>query len=620
MKRDLLQELTKGILLADGAMGTQIYAQGVSLSRSYDELSVSNPDLIRSIHQSYVDAGARLLETNTFTANRAALAAFGFEKRVHEINCAAAKLAREVAGETVFVAGSVGPLSWVKKDAGMLSDDETRDFFAEQIAALTEGGVDAIVLETFTHLQELKVAIATAKKISSLPLICHVSLKYAGEGEFEGIAPADAAKKIESWGADVIGVNCSDGPQGVYEAIRQMSSVTTRPLSAMPNAGLPQLVQGRLFYMATPEYFADFARKIAQAGAVLIGGCCGTTPDHIRRMRQHLRSVEAMQKVVRARAHVSDLSVASISSDEPPPLLPEKKSPFGALLGKKFAVSVEIEPPASTSPQKMLEGAKLLKDFGVDAINISDGPRAMARMSALATALLIRDRIGVETIIHYCCRDRNILGMQMDLLGASALGMHNLMLITGDPPRMGNYPEATAVFDIDSIGLIRFAANLNRGLDFALRPIKGRTQFLIGTGVNPGAVDLGLEVERYARKVDAGAEFVFAQPGYDPKLLETFLKRVQHVKRIPFFVGVLPLASLRNAEFLHNEVPGMQVPKVVMERMAAAASQEAQRDVGLAVAREMLLAARALKEVSGVYVFPPFRKYEAVGELLSVLR
>ncbi|MFH0799322.1 MAG: bifunctional homocysteine S-methyltransferase/methylenetetrahydrofolate reductase [Pseudomonadota bacterium] len=611
--KPFLEKLIEDGILADGAIGTELYSRGIYFNRCFDELNLSNSALIGQIHADYVRAGSGLIETNTFTSNRPALAAFGLEGKVGDINRAGARIAREAAGEKAYVAGSVGPISWTKKDAEAMGPSEMRAIFCEQIEALAEGGVDAIILETFTHLEELHVAYQAAREVSSLPVIAQVSLKHLGEGEFEGLLPEYAAIAIDHWGADVIGVNCCDGPQGVFEAVKRMTEVTDRPLSAMPNAGLPQMVQGRLLYLASPEYMAEYARRYALAGVALIGGCCGTTPAHIREMKRFLKAIKpASRGVGKARAP-SELPEAKLLS-------PSEKGKFGAVLGNKFAVSVEVDPPLGVNPEKALDGARLLLDMGVDAVNIADGPRAMARMSPMALAVLIKEKVGIETVVHYCCRDRNLLGMQMDLIGASALGLNNVLLITGDPPKMGHYPEATAVFDIDSIGLIRFVANLNRGLDFAERPIKESTKFLIGCGVNPGAVDLNLEVERYRQKVISGAEFVFSQPIYDPKLLEEFFKRTADVPRIPFFVGILPLASLRNAEFLNNEIPGMQIPKAVMDRMAKAATSEAQRDVGLSVAREALGAAKSMERVGGAYIFPPFGNYQLVEELLRVVR
>lgn len=608
--KPFLETLTEEGILADGAIGTEIYRRGVFFNRCYDELNLSNPTLISDIHHDYLKAGSGLIETNTFTANRPALAAFGLEKKIEDINQAGARIAREAAGYKAYVAGSVGPISWTKKDAEGMDPSEMRAIFCEQISALADGGVDVIILETFTHIEELHIAYQAAREVCSLPIIAQVSLKHLGEGEFEGLLPEQAVTTIGHWGADVIGVNCCDGPQGVFEATKRMAEATNRPLSAMPNAGLPQMVQGRLLYLASPEYMAEYARRYAQIGVTLIGGCCGTTPDHIREMKRFLKTIKPARRGAGKSASPMGPTCVKL-------LTPSEKSAFGAAIDKKFAISVEVDPPLGINPDKALEGARFLKDLGIDAVNIADGPRAMARMSPMALAVLIRQHVGIETVVHYCCRDRNLLGMQMDLIGAAALGLNNVLLITGDPPKMGHYPEATAVFDIDSIGLIRFVANLNRGLDFAERPIKEPTRFLIGCGVNPGALDIELEVERYKHKIDAGAEFVFSQPVYDPMLLEKFFKLTANAPAIPFFVGILPLASLRNAEFLHNEVPGMQIPKAVMNRMLSAPTQTEQQLVGTSVAREMLIAARAMERVKGAYIFPPFGNYKLVEELLK---
>ncbi len=613
MKRNFLKELTENGILADGAIGTELYGRGIFINRSYDELNLSNPQLVREIHKTYLDAGAGLLETNTFTANRPALAAFGLEDKVVAINKAGAEIAHEVAGDKAFVGGAVGPVSWAVKSADLLGPDELQKIFEEQITALASGGCDVIILETFLHLEELHTAYKAVRAACDLPVVAQVSLKYMGEEEFAGLDPAEAARTIDSWGADVVGVNCSDGPQGVFEAIKKMAPATSKPLSAMPNAGLPQMVQGRLIYLASPEYFAEYARRYAQMGVALIGGCCGTTPAHIREAKKYLKAIKPARHGGAAKAEVAAApGIRVVPTAE--------KSLFGAAIGKKFTVSVEVDPPLGINPQSAIDGAKLLKDMGVDAVNIADGPRAVARMSPMALGVLIKEQVGIEPIIHYCCRDRNLLGIQMDLIGAAALGLNNVLLITGDPPKMGNYPEATAVFDIDSIGLIKFVSYLNRGLDFAERPLKEATKLLIGCGVNPGAVDLDLEVNRFRKKVEAGAEFVFSQPVFDIKLLEKFFDRTKDIARIPFLVGILPLASIRNAEFLHNEVPGMQIPKKILERMEKAATKEAQQEVGLSVAKESLAAAKGLKQVTGAYIFPPFGNYKIVSKILEVIR
>jgi len=617
--KPFLETLVAEGILADGAMGTEIYSRGVFINRCYDELNLSNPRLIKEIHEAYISAGAGLIESNTFMSSRPSLAAFGLEGKVKEINKAGVAIAKDAAKDRAYVAGSVGPIAWTKKDSGGMSSDEMLSHFGEHINALSDGGADLILLETFTHLEELHVAFQAAKQVTKLPIVTQVSLKYLGEGEFEGLLPEDAAMAMDSWGSDVIGVNCCDGPQGVFEAIKRMVAVTKKPLSAMPNAGLPQNVNGRLFYLASPEYMAEYARRYAQLGVALIGGCCGTTPDHIRAMKKFLKSLKPTSRGEKV-STAAEVSEAKESKPLPPKKPAAERSKFGATLGNKFSVSVEVDPPIGVNPAKCIEAAKFLSGLGVDAVNIADGPRAMARMSPMALAVLIKQSVGMETIVHYCCRDRNLLGMQMDLIGAAALGLNNVLIITGDPPKMGHYPDATAVFDIDSIGLIKFVGNLNRGVDFAERPIKDQTNFLIGCGVNPGALDLDLEVERFKKKIDAGADYAFSQPIYDAKLLEKFLVKVRPFLTIPLFAGILPLVSLRNAEFLHNEVPGMQIPKNIMDAIASAGTHEKQLDVGLSIAKEAIVAASRTDGIKGAYIFPPFGKYELVSELMKVLR
>lgn len=616
MKPFLEALVTEGIL-GDGAMGTELYARGVFINRSYDELNLSQPNLVREIHTSYLNAGAQLLETNTFTANRPALAAYGLEKKVYDINRAGAKICKEAAKGTAYAAGSVGPLAGTIKSAQLLPEAEVRDIFEEQIRGLRDGGVDLILLETFYNLEELKLAVDAARNVAKdLPLVAQVSLKYEGEEGFRGLDPATACQKIQDWDVDVVGVNCCNGPVGVLEAIKLMHPVAKKPLSAFPNAGLPQVKQNRLLYMATPEYMAEFARRLAQAGASLIGGCCGTNAAMIREMKRYLATVHPGRTIEK-------IAVVESVREEPKGLeaIPLKeRSRFGAGLGEKFQVSVEIDPPRGLDAGKAIEGARFLRDHGVDVINIADGPRAMARMSPTAMSVLIRQQLGMETVIHYCCRDRNLLGLQMDLIGANAMDLKNVLIITGDPPKMGEYPDATAVFDVDAIGLIHFVRNLNHGLDFANRPIGAATSLVIGCGCNPGAIDMDIEAERLRKKIEAGAEFVFSQPVYESRLLESFLAKCKSFLNIPFFVGVLPLASLKNAEFLHNEVPGMQIPPRVMDKLRAAPDSGAQRQIGLEVAKDSLREAKAMRAVKGVYIFPPFGKYEAVVDLLKVIR
>lgn len=603
-----LEKLNDRVLLADGAMGTEIYKRGIYINRCFDELNLTNPDLIRQIHEDYVKAGADIIETNTFLANPVHLAAYGLESKTRDIVAAGVRLAREAIGKKdVFVAGAVGPLVKYLEPIGRTTVAEAREAFRIQIGALLDAGVDVLLLETFTSMRELELVYTLARSMTKTPIIAQLAFS-----DTTGVTPEDAAIALETLGVDVAGTNCANGPQVVLQIIQKMRSVTDMKLSAMPNAGMPQIVEGRTMYLATPEYMAEYARRIVQSGANIVGGCCGTTPADIAEMRNFLKSVAPTSVAkVHVKPHVE------VSDIKPIPLA--EKSPFGAVLGKKFAVSIELDPPHGLDPSKVIEAAKYLHSQGIDACNIADGPRAIARMSPMSLASLIKQQVGMQTIVHYCCRDRNLLGMQMDLIGANAMELNNVLIITGDPPKMGNYPSATPVFDVDAIGLLHFANGLNHGRDLAGKSLGAATKLVLGCGCNPAAVNLDLEVERYAKKVEAGAEYVFSQPVYDPAMLEEFLKRTAHVKPIPFFVGILPLASLKNAEFFHNEVPGMQIPPDVMKRMAMASSKEAQQQEGIAIASEALSAAKKMPRIQGTYIFPPFGNYKAVMDVLKVL-
>lgn len=612
MKPPFLEAIQERILLADGGIGTEIYARGVFFNRCYDEINLSDPRLIAEIHQDYLRAGADLIETNTFGANRLRLAAYGLEDKVADINRRGVEIALEAAQGRAYVAGAMGPLGKSLKPLGLISKEDAGQAFEEQIEALIESGVDLLILETFSSLEELEIAFRAARALSDIPIVTQMSFHYFGEEKFSGVTPEQAVKAMESWGVDVGGTNCGNGPQGVLACVERMRAASSIKLSAMPNAGLPEMVGNRTLYLATPEYMGEYARRFAQQGISLIGGCCGTTPAQIKEMSSFLRSVTKVKTVtVSAPVH------GSAEKLQITPAKTEDKSPFGAKLGKKFMVSVELDPPKGLNPEKAIAGARFLHKHGIDVVNIADGPRAIARMSPMGLAVLVRQQVEMETIIHYCCRDRNLLGMQMDLIAANALGLKNILCITGDPPKMGNYPNATAVFDVDAIGLIGLVSRLNRGIDLGGGFMGEATSLVIGAGCNPGAINLDLEVERYQKKIEAGAEFIFSQPVYDPQLLEVFLKRTEHVPRVPFFVGILPLASYKNAEFFHNEVPGMQIPDEVMERMRRAGSRDEQHQEGIRVARETLAAARTLPRIQGVYIYPPFGKYEAILDVIE---
>ena len=605
------------IMVADGAMGTMLYSRGVFINQCYDELNVRSPELVLDVHRAYVKAGAELLETNSFGANRLKLAQYGLENHVAEFNRRAAEIAREAAGANVLVAGAVGPLGVRIEPFGATSREEARGYFREQMHALLEGGADCFLLETFSDLGEIEQALAAARELSlTTPVIAQMTIGQDGLTPF-GATPEDVARTLDEWGADVIGLNCSVGPQAILEAIERMAAVTKRKLSAQPNAGMPRDVSGRTMYMASPEYMASYARHFIQAGAKLLGGCCGTTPEHIKRLVDGIRPLVPRNQ---RRASVRYQMPHTLGADEPgtesAAAAGVDAMPFarrsrwaGKIARNEFVTSVEIVPPRGVDATAMLEGVSALKVAGVDAVNVPDGPRAQSRMGALMTSLLIEQRIGMETVTHYCCRDRNLLGMLSDLLGASAMGLRNLLIITGDPPKMGPYPDATAVFDIDSIGLTNLVSRLNKGLDPGGNSLGRPTAFTIGVGVNPAALDPSYELRRFEWKVDAGAEYAITQPVFDVEQLERFLDSIAHV-RIPIVAGIWPLVSARNAEFLANEVPGVVVPETVLARMRRASEKSKEHAVseGIAIAREMLERVRGA--VQGAQVSAPFGKVE----------
>jgi methionine synthase I (cobalamin-dependent)/5,10-methylenetetrahydrofolate reductase len=612
MAADFLSRIKQSPVLCDGAMGTLLYAKGIFINRSYDELNLSQPDLIRGIHHDYLQAGAEIIETNTFGANSFRLARHSLADKVRDINRMGARLAREAAKSfDVWVAGSVGPLGTRIEPLGKTSFQEARDSFREQIETLAESGVDLLILETFGYLEEIHQAILAAKEVSpSLPIVAQVTIDEDGNC-LDGSDPDTFVPKLEEWGADVIGCNCSVGPVAMLDAMERVRAATSLPIAAQPNAGIPRSVEGRNIYLCSPEYMASYARKFVAAGVKLVGGCCGTTPEHIRVMKSALRVGEARGRA--ASAHVtsgqtSPKAVAAI------PL--ENRSVLGAKLAHgEFVTMVEIVPPKGIDIRKEVEGARFLKSVGVDAVNIPDSPRASARMSNQALSLLIQREVGIEVILHYTCRDRNVLCIQSDLLGAAAVGIRNLICITGDPPKMGNYPDATAVFDVDAIGLVNIAHSLNRGLDLGGNPIGTGTGFVIGVGANPGLTDLDEEVRRFEYKVEAGAEYAVTQPVFDMRLLENFLKRIEHC-RIPVIAGIWPLVSVRNAEFMKNELR-VSVPDSILERMARAQTPETARAEGVAIAREMLMAARQIAQ--GAQISAPMGRYTSAVDVLEAL-
>ncbi|MCY7379091.1 MAG: bifunctional homocysteine S-methyltransferase/methylenetetrahydrofolate reductase [Gemmatimonadaceae bacterium] len=610
------------IVLFDGAMGTMLYAKGVFINQCYDELNLRSPDLVRDLHRAYVKAGAEVLETNSFGANRMKLTTFGLAAQTRELNKRAAELAREAAdqGHDVLVAGAVGPLGVRLEPYGSTSAAEAREIFREQMEGLKAGGADLFILETFGDLHEIGQAIAAAREVDpAMPVVAQMTIGVDCLTPY-GATPEDVARALDRYGADVIGLNCSVGPQTILDAIEKMAPLTSRKLSAQPNAGMPRDVGGRSMYMASPEYMASYARHLVQAGAKVVGGCCGTTPEHIHAMSEGVRPLSP--RFARAGGSSVQIGVGA------PPVLREgtrtpdvaavplaERSRWGAKLASgAFVTSVEIVPPRGVDATRMLADVGQLKRAGVDAVNVPDGPRAQSRMGALLTSLLIEQRVGIETVTHYACRDRNLLGMLSDLLGASAVGLRNLLLITGDPPKMGPYPSATAVFDIDAIGLTNLVRNLNHGRDPGDNSIGAPTKFVVGVGVNPAPIDLEHELKRFAWKVEAGAEFAVTQPVFDPAQLENFLRRTEGA-RIPIVAGIWPLVSVRNAEFLANEVPGVSVPEAVIARMRSAGDRSKEHAVaeGIAIAREMLERVRG--SVQGVQVSAPFGKVELALEV-----
>jgi homocysteine S-methyltransferase len=604
------ERLEKGIIVCDGAMGTMLYSKGIFINRCFDELNITQSHLIEEVHKEYYLAGAEILETNTFGANRYKLKPHGLESKVSEINIRGAELAREACESKVYVAGAMGPLGKLLKPSGRLTRQEAFDAFKEQAEALLIGDVDLIILETISDLNEMLIAIDAVRSISDIPLVAQMTIGEDKRTPF-GDPPDKVAYTLSQANIDVMGYNCSVGPRVMLDGINELARhVGDFKISAQPNAGVPQSIEGRFIYLSSPEYIAEYGKRFVQAGVTLLGGCCGTTPSHIKTIKNAISSMAPVKisfpRVKEPEVEIPDVEVVPI----------EEKSRLANRMQKGFVTSVEISPPRGTDLTKVLSGAELLYKNGVDAINIPDGPRASARMSPMSLAIKIKEKIGIEAILHYCCRDRNLLGIQSDVLGAHALDLHNILIITGDPPKLGDYPDATAVFDIDSIGLVRILNLLNRGMDMAGNPIGKPSSYLIGVGADPGAYNFEKEVGRFKEKVEAGAEFVMTQPIYDPMYLERFLDEIKEID-IRVLVGILPLASYANAEFLHNEVPGMSIPDPIRERMRKAGSGEMARDEGVKIAQEALQAAREMEKVNGVYIMPPFERYELALKVLE---
>jgi methionine synthase / methylenetetrahydrofolate reductase(NADPH) len=611
------EQLSRRVIVADGAMGTMLYDKGIFINRCYDELNLSSPDIIRQIHLDYVKAGAEILETNTFGANRMRLAAFGLGEKLGAINQAGVRLAREASRDTAFVAGAVGPLGANIEPLGPTSFAEARSIFREQIEHLVEAGVDLLVLETFYNLDELHEAVLAAREAAGPDMVIVGQVTIDDDGNLRGGADTETfTRRLDEWPVDVIGVNCSAGPKVMLETIEKMKQYSEKPLSAMPNAGHPQRVEGRHIYLCSPEYMAQYARRFLWAGVKIIGGCCGTTPEHIKLIKSEARSLQPGQ----TNLAVSSPAVETLETGKPVRKMVKipvaDKSQLGTKLAAgTFVAFVEILPPRGVDASKEIAGAALCKAHGIDCINVPDGPRASARMSSQVTCQLIQREAGIEAVNHFCCRDRNILGIQSELLGGHAAGVRNLICITGDPPRMGPNLNATAVFDVDAIGLTHIVDNLNHGLDIGGAPMGSQTALLLGVGANPGALNIDEEIHRFELKVEAGAEYAVTQPVFDLDLLERFLKLIERF-RIPVICGIWPLTSYRNAEFMVNELR-VPVPEHFMERMRKVDNAEKARAEGVAIAREMT--ERVRRMVQGVQLSAPFGRYQMAIDVAEAI-
>ena len=596
------------IHVVDGAMGTVLYERGAFVNLCYDQLSIERPELVRRIHEEYVEAGAELLETNTFGANPVKLSAYGLEDRTAEINRAAARLALESAGDRAFVLGAVGPLGVRLEPWGPTAVDEAEAFFRTQMEALVEAGVHGLILETFSDVSEVETAIRTARAVTGLPVFAQVTIGDGGSTAF-GTDASEAARRMRDAGADVVGLNCSVGPAGMLDGMEAMAEAVEIPLSAMPNAGLPRTVGDRKMYLASPEYMARYALRLHEAGVRFLGGCCGTTPEHTRVLADTVRGLQPRHESVPVSVHVEGRADVTV-----PPLA--ERSGWGRAIANGWVTSVELAPPPGWDPSEMLEAADRAAETGVDAVGIVDRPRGRSRMSALPAATLVAGRGRVEPIMHYTCRDRNMMGMLSDLLGAAGNGLRNLLLVSGDPPVQGPYPDSTSVYDIDSIGLTNVVSGLNRGVDPGGARVGESTGFVIGVVANPSAEDRERELRRFRWKVEAGANVAVTQPLFDLDDLLRFRDEIGDAS-IPIVLGLWPFASLRNAEFLAFEVPGVHVPPAVLTRMAAAQQKGRAhaRAEGIAIARE--IAERFRPHVQGFHVGTPGGDVGAALEVLD---
>ena len=601
-----LERLASEVVIGDGAMGTLLYSRGVPLDANFEYLNLIDPDLVRHVHAEYVDAGALLLETNTFGANALRLGAIGLEKKVGVINEAGARLARAAAGPDRFVGGAVGPLIRPRGESGEFTPEQKREVLREQMEALAHGGVDLFILETFSVLEDLEAALGIAGELG-LPAVAQMAFLEEGRSR-EGVAAEEAARRLDAAGAAVLGANCGSGPRELLKVLSRMATVSDLPLSAFANSGFPQYVDGRYIYLATPEYFAEMGREMAAAGASLVGGCCGTTPDHIRALAQALAGAKPMPRPRPARVEV--------------PAAGEKEAPatdrktFLDAWGRRPVVTVELDPPRGIDCTKVLAAARTLAEAGVDAISLAENPLARIRMGNLALGKKIQDETGAEVIVHVTCRDRNLIGLHSELMGAHLLGLRNILAVTGDPVSVGGESGATSVFDLNSVGLLQLLSALNRGESLLGTDLGACSRFLLGAAFNPNLPSMDGQLRRLEKKVAAGARFVQTQPVYSPEILSALLERTAP-QGIPVLVGILPLVSERNAEFLHNEVPGITLPEEVRRRMRGKNGEAGVRE-GLALAMELVEAGRG--RVGGWYLMPPFGKVDLSLKLMAAIR
>ena len=607
MKKPFRERITQGPILCDGAMGTVLDLYEYD-EKPHEIQNLKNPDIVERIHREYIDAGSEIIETNTFSANRFRLAQYHLEDKLKEINLRGVEIARRAAGDDVYVAGAVGPIGKLLEPVGKIKREEARDAFKQQIEVLLEGGVDLIMLETFVSVQELDEAIAAVKELTKLPLIAQKA--FAEDGAIlSGSYPIEVVEHIIEQGVDVVGANCTVGPQRMFGIIRSMHKDGII-LSAQPAAGIPTLLDGRSIYHTTPEYLGTYAKELVEGGVTLVGGCCGSTPSHIAAMARAIKGLSVGRPAPKAKPHVISISEkprASVRFDD--------RSSFAKNIGKKFMTAVELDIPRGLDMSSVIEGARYLHQRGIDAIDITDGARARLRMSSIAISTMVQREVGIEAMTHLATRDRNMIGLQSELLGAHAFGLRNILCVTGDPTSVGDYPHATSVFDVDSIGLIRAVSSMNEGRDLLGNSIGQSTSFFIACAANPVADDMDREIEKLEKKAEAGTNVIFTQPIYEMPTLEKFLKRIEHL-HIPLMLGILPLRGTKHAEFLHNEVPGMTIPDGIRDQMRRAGDHGPA--VGIEISRTFLKEARHL--VAGAYMMPPFQKYHIIDELLEVIR